>query len=82
MKLAVIYPVRVAGAHRFAWRWRSEDKTRKSDGPFVYFHDCVEAAKKAGYECKFERGKEVVAAAAEHMVPTPASKIQLRLRHN
>ena len=56
MKVALVYPVRVAGAHRFGWRWRAELTAEESSGAFAFFYDCVKAAQHAGYECKFVRG--------------------------
>ena len=55
MKVALVYPVRIAGGHRFGWRWRSETDAEESAHTFAYFFQCVDAAKKAGYECKFDR---------------------------
>ena len=52
-KQAVIHSVRVAGTHRFGWKWRSEDGSRSSSEAYVYFYDCLQSARKAGYECRF-----------------------------
>ena len=54
IKKAVIHSVRVAGSHRFGWKWRSEDGSRASPEAYAYFYDCIQSAKKAGFECRFE----------------------------
>ena len=54
MKKAVIHSVSVGGANRFGWKWRAEDGSRQSADAFVYFYDCLQSAKKAGFECRFE----------------------------
>ena len=54
IRKAVIHSVRVAGTHRFGWKWRSEDGSRASAEAYVYFYDCLQSAKKAGFECRFE----------------------------
>jgi hypothetical protein len=54
IKKAVIHSVRVAGSHRFGWKWRAEDGSRASADAYVYFYDCIQSAKKAGFECRFE----------------------------
>ena len=54
MKVALVHSVRAPGAQRFAWKWRSEDGARRCEGAFVYFFECCEDARKAGYECKFD----------------------------
>ena len=58
MKAALIYSVRVAGVQMFNWRWRSEDGDAASTDAFEYFHDCLENARRKGYECRFDRAAE------------------------
>jgi hypothetical protein len=48
-KMAHVFPVRTADAHCFAWRWRGSDGAREASSSFVYFYDCVEDARRAGY---------------------------------
>ena len=52
-KQAVIHSVRVAGSHQFGWKWRSVDGSRASTDAYVYFFDCIQSARKAGYECRY-----------------------------
>jgi hypothetical protein len=53
MKIALIQPVHVGGAHSFGWRWRAEDGASESAHAFTYFYDCCENARRKGYECQF-----------------------------
>jgi hypothetical protein len=47
---AKIVPISVKGSQDFRWEWRSHDGKDKSAASFVYYHDCVEDARQAGFE--------------------------------
>ena len=49
MATAVVYSVKVATNAGFVWKWRSSDKKKQSSSTFVYFYECVEDARGAGY---------------------------------
>ena len=49
MKTAVIISVPVTAAPGYAWKWRSPDGKQQSPSTFVYFYDCVEDARRAGF---------------------------------
>ena len=70
-KRAVIHSVRVAGSHAFGWKWRSEDGSSASADAYVYFYDCIQSAKKAGYECRF--GGDQPELPAQHSDGDPGS---------
>jgi hypothetical protein len=48
-KTAIIISVRSADAHGFQWIWRSADEKHRCAKTFVYFYDCVEDARRAGF---------------------------------
>ena len=49
MKTAVIISVPVTAAPSYAWKWRSPDGKQHSPSTFVYFYDCVQDARRAGF---------------------------------
>jgi hypothetical protein len=48
-KTAQIFSVRTGGVHGFRWVWRSSGGTQHSTCDFLYFYECVEDARRAGY---------------------------------
>ena len=46
---ARVFPVASSNAHGFHWMWRSADGSRESRSAFLYFFDCLEDARAAGY---------------------------------
>ena len=56
-----------AGAHQFGWGWTSSDQTRRSKGYFRYFYECVQDARKHGYEVDFARVAEHLKSAAPNL---------------
>ena len=48
-KTAQIYSVRTPDAQGFCWAWRGSDGKQQSPENFVYFYECVEDARRAGY---------------------------------
>jgi len=54
-KTAVVYPCETRDSHGFGWKWR--DRDNKGPGVvFTYFIECVEDARKNGYEILIEAG--------------------------
>lgn len=49
MKTAQIFSISSAEAHGFRWAWRSSDASEQSRVDFIYFYECVEDARAAGY---------------------------------
>jgi hypothetical protein len=49
-RTAQIVPVSVQGSPDFRWEWRSQDGRDKSAASFVYYHECVEDARHAGFD--------------------------------
>jgi hypothetical protein len=48
-RAAQVFPVRTPDVHGFHWKWRCVDGTKESTTSFIYFFDCVEDARRAGY---------------------------------
>jgi hypothetical protein len=48
-KTAKIVSVRSSDAHGFHWIWRSRDNAQRSATTFVYFYECVQDARRAGF---------------------------------
>ena len=55
MKTAEVYSMRAQTAHGVVWKWRSDDRTRRSWMAFATYDDCVEDAKKSGYSVSLAR---------------------------
>jgi hypothetical protein len=49
-RTALIFSIPTSDSHGFRWQWRSADGKHKSGSTFAYYHDCVEDARKAGYD--------------------------------
>jgi len=49
-RTAQIIPISVQGSQDFRWEWRSHDGKEKSAESFVYYHQCVEDARQAGFD--------------------------------
>lgn len=49
MRTAVIVSCPVRKAPGYVWKWHAEGGTRESSSTFVYFYDCVQDARAAGY---------------------------------
>lgn len=49
MKTAQVYSMPAETAHGVVWKWRSDDRTRRSLMAFVDHDQCVADAKKSGY---------------------------------
>ncbi len=51
MARCVLYPVRVAAAPGYAWRWRTADagSAAISNNHFLLFYDCVKDAQRHGH---------------------------------
>ena len=50
MKTAVIVSCPTRTAPGYAWKWRAAGGKQESTSSFLYFYDCVEDARSAGYE--------------------------------
>ena len=48
-KTASVVSIDSSDAHGFYWVWRSADGQRQSRASFVYFYECVQDARRAGY---------------------------------
>ena len=55
MKAAVLFPVPVSKARRFAWRWRSADYAQDSKQSFAFYADCAADAERNGYKVELGR---------------------------
>ena len=49
MKTAVIFSCKASVAPGYAWKWRAAGGKEESSSSFVYFYECVEDARSAGY---------------------------------
>jgi hypothetical protein len=49
MKAAQVYSMRAETAHGVVWKWRSDDRARRSVMAFVSYEECIADAKKSGY---------------------------------
>ena len=56
MKTAVIVSCPVSSAPGYAWKWRAVGGTQESASTFVYFYDCVQDARSAGYAVDLPSG--------------------------
>ena len=56
MKTAEVYSMRARTAHGVVWKWRSDDRTRRSWLAFATYDDCVADAKKSGYTVALPAG--------------------------
>ena len=52
MKTAEVYSMRAQTAHGVVWKWRSDDRTRRSLMAFATYDDCVADARKSGYSVR------------------------------
>ena len=48
-----IYPVRVAVGHGYVWEWSALERATRSQRTFDMFFDCLDDARKHGYEPHF-----------------------------
>ncbi|MDB5905031.1 MAG: hypothetical protein JWM26_3909 [Betaproteobacteria bacterium] len=48
-----IYPVRVAFGHGYVWEWAAVERATRSKHTYDLFFDCLEDARKHGYEPHF-----------------------------
>jgi len=48
-RAAQVFPLRTPAVHGFHWKWRCVDGSNESATTFIYFFDCVEDARRAGY---------------------------------
>jgi hypothetical protein len=48
-----IYPVRVPCGHGYVWEWSALERASRSQRTFDMFFDCLEDARKHGYEPHF-----------------------------
>lgn len=53
-----IYPVRVAFGHGYVWEWAAVERATRSKHTYDLFFDCLEDARKHGYEPHFLDGEE------------------------
>jgi hypothetical protein len=51
-----IYPLQVAFGHGYVWEWAAADRSTRSQQTFDLFFDCLEDARKHGYEPHFLGG--------------------------
>jgi hypothetical protein len=58
-RTCVIY-AKPTGAQGYGWGWESGDKRRRSKGYFRYFYECVQDARKHGFDVEY-------AQVAEHL---------------
>lgn len=49
MKTAEVYSMRAQTAHGVVWKWRSNDRSKRSVLAFVTYEDCVTDAQKNGF---------------------------------
>ena len=49
MKTAVIFSIPAATAAGYAWKWRASAGKHHSASTFIYYYECVENARSAGY---------------------------------
>ena len=54
MQYANIYSVATTGPQAFVWRWRTHDGLHHSSRSFPFYFDCVEDARREGYEVRLE----------------------------
>ena len=59
MKRAQIYTTQDVGPD-FGWRWRSADGKEQSSQPFTYYNECVEDARRCGYDPHYEGAGTIV----------------------
>ena len=52
-----IYPVQVAFGHGYVWEWAAVDRATRSQRTFDMFFDCLEDARRNGYEPHFLGGE-------------------------
>jgi len=48
-RTAQLFPVQSSEAAGFRWKWRAVDGSKESTANFIYFFDCAEDARRAGY---------------------------------
>jgi hypothetical protein len=48
-----IYPVRVTCGHGYVWEWSALERANRAERTFDMFFDCLEDARKHGYEPHF-----------------------------
>jgi hypothetical protein len=53
-----IYPVRVGVGHGYVWEWSALERATRSQRTYDMFFDCLEDARKHGYEPHFLDGEE------------------------
>jgi hypothetical protein len=49
MKTAEVYSMRAQTAHGVVWKWRSDDRAKRSFLAFATYDDCVADARKNGF---------------------------------
>ena len=49
MKTAEVYSMRAQTAHGVVWKWRSDDRAKRSFLAFATYEDCVADAQKNGF---------------------------------
>ena len=53
-----IYPVRVTCGHGYVWEWAAIEKASHSDRSFDLFYECLDDARRHGYEPHFLDNEE------------------------
>jgi len=56
MKPGEIFCTRATGP-AFAWKWRSADGKHESKNAFNYYYECLEDARRHGYNAEFSNTK-------------------------
>ena len=56
MKTAEVYSMRAQTARGVVWKWRSDDRTKRSFLAFATYEDCVADAQKNGFSVAALRG--------------------------
>ena len=55
MSLCQLFPVSSGDSKEFRWEWRANDNSRRSSQSFERFHDCMEDARRNGFEVELQQ---------------------------
>ena len=68
MRICRLYPVHSTNVHDFKWEWRSERCERRSSKKFDLFHDCMQDARRHGFEVMLQQAVGECAPARHALV--------------
>ena len=55
MSMCQLFPVPHGNKSEFRWEWRANDNSQRSEQSFERYHDCMEDARRHGFEVQLSQ---------------------------